>query len=114
MSDEKKVPVVYTNSVNVVTSLYDVTLRFGMQEPSSTKPQGDKDEVIEVNVTPVVNVSMSPQHSKALAALLTRYILDYEHAHGVVLPMTESVKAIWDDLIKPQEQVEAAKTSSEE
>lgn len=86
----------YANAVNVLTSVYDVTLSFRVQSPV----------VIEQGKAPVIqaseicNVRMSPQHAKALAAILLKHVIQYEKEHNINLPLPEDVRQIWDEFQK--------------
>ena len=86
----------YSNSVNVVASLYDITLSFRAQSPV----------ILDPNKAPMIqssnecNVRMSPQHAKALAALLVEQVKKYEEQFKINLPLEENIQGIWKSLIK--------------
>jgi hypothetical protein len=86
----------YANAVNVLTSIYDVTLSFRAQSPI----------VIEQGKAPVIqtselcNVRMSPQHAKALVAILLKHVIQYEIEHEITLPLPEDVRQIWNEVQK--------------
>lgn len=95
MSDE--IHNAYANSVSVTLSVYDLTLYFGTQ--SAVAVGGDKSPMMEM--VDRCHVHMSPQHAKALAALLVSNIIKYEAQHGIELPLPASVGAMWSEHIKP-------------
>lgn len=82
----------YANSVQVTTSLYDVTLHFRVQTPvfieQGQEPVAESREVCSVR--------MSPQHAKSVAALLVKHIADYEKENELDLPIPPNIKEIWD------------------
>ena len=86
----------YTNFVQVTTSLYDVTLHFGVQTPVSIE-EGQK-PVVESRE--VCSVRMSPQHAKSIAALLVKHVTEYESENGLDLPIPPNVKELWDQHCK--------------
>ena len=86
----------YANSVQVTTSLYDVTLHFRVQTAVSIE-QSQK-PVVESKE--VCNIRMSPQHAKSVAALLVKQIAEYEKDTGLDLPVPPNIKEIWDEYCK--------------
>lgn len=86
----------YANAVNVGTSVYDVTLNFRLQ--SGEKNQ--QTEEIIITVSAENNIRMSPQHAKALAALLVNHIKLYEEQFSVDLPLTPDIMKFWEDNVK--------------
>ncbi|MFW6042525.1 MAG: DUF3467 domain-containing protein [Chloroflexota bacterium] len=82
----------YANNVNVATSVYDVTLRFTTKTPVGEGDQLEQKDMAQLNVT------MSPQHAKALAAILIKHIRDYERETQIVLPLPPSVGEMWNNL----------------
>jgi hypothetical protein len=89
---EKSPDSFYTNNVNVTTSVYDVTLRF-----TTRTPFGEGEE-LKVEDMATLNVTMSPQHAKALAAILIKHVHDYEREMNIELPLTDSVRQLWDEI----------------
>jgi len=73
----------YANSVQVTTSLYDVTLHFRVQTHIFTEPE--QQPLVEARK--VCSVRMSPQHAKSVAALLIKQIAEYEKVNGLDLPI---------------------------
>ena len=67
--------VIYTNSVLVAYSLYDIVFDFGQIEESSDTKIVTKD---------LVKVFMSPQHAKVLARVLNERIEKYENRFGPI------------------------------
>ncbi len=82
----------YANSVNLITSIYDVTIQFRTQSPVSIEL--GKEPIIEA--VGLLNIRMSPQHAKALAALLVKHISDYENQYGFELPIEEKLSEFWE------------------
>ena len=66
-------PVIYANSVNIGTSLFDISLGFGQIEESTPK---------RLVVTETLRVIMSPQHAKELSRLLGEQVQGYEDRFG--------------------------------
>lgn len=71
----------YTNSINIRLSVYDVSLLFGEVEEAT------EDSFV---VRQIARVTMSPQHAKALATLLSNRLEAYERQFGP-LPDVSSV-----------------------
>jgi hypothetical protein len=86
----------YANAVNVLTSLYDVTLNFRTQSPIVA--ESGKPPMIEAFAE--CNIRMSPQHAKALAALLVRQILQYEDEFKVNLPVDPNILEFWQKYVR--------------
>lgn len=86
----------YANAVNIGTSVYDVTLNFRLQ--SGEKNQQTEELIITVSAEN--NIRMSPQHAKALAALLVNHIKGYEKQFSVNLPLTPDMMKFWEDNVK--------------
>lgn len=82
----------YANAVSVTLGIYDVALHFSTQSPVAVG--GDTPPAVVV--TDRCAIRMSPQHAKALAALLTHYILKYEKDYSVELPLPASTQDLWD------------------
>jgi hypothetical protein len=87
----------YANSVQVTTSLYDVTLYFRVQTPVFTE---DQDQEPQVESKQVCSVRMSPQQAKSVAALLVKQISDYEKENGLDLPIPPKIEEIWSKYCK--------------
>ena len=85
----------YANAVNVSSTIYDVTLNFRTQSPVFLD-QGQQ-PVIEASA--VFNVRMSPQHAKALTALLAKHIKDYEAKYRAQLPLPPELQQLWDQVM---------------
>jgi hypothetical protein len=68
-----QIPSFYTNSVQLQLSVFDLKLLFGVIV-SAAAPQP--------LMRPIAEVVMSPQHAKALAALLTAHVRGYENRFG--------------------------------
>jgi hypothetical protein len=86
----------YANAVNIGTSVYDLTLNFRLQSGEQNQQTGE----IIITVSAENNVRMSPQHAKALAALLVKHIKEYEKQFSIDLPLPPDIKKIWEDEMK--------------
>jgi len=92
----------YANAVNISASVYDVSLAFKTQSPQIDVNgnvminQGQPVIVVEGETT----IRMSPQHAKAMAALILKQVLDYEKQFNIVLPLQPELKALWEDNVK--------------
>lgn len=73
IEDPQSVPIIYTNSVQLKLSLFDLTLLIGQTV--------DSDEE-RTQVKPLIRIVMSPQHAKALATLLSGHVRGYEQTFG--------------------------------
>lgn len=100
MTDENSHSEFYANAVNVMTSVYDVTLNFRTQSPVSVDPETGE-AVIEVTRT--TNIRMSPQHAKSLAVLLVNHIAEYERKNGVTLPIPSNLQELWEGYVPSAE-----------
>ena len=74
--DATPFPVVYTNSVQVATSIYDFALDIGVVENVS------EDGTVTVRL--MQRLMMAPAHAKILARVLTENIAIYEKVWGVI------------------------------
>ncbi len=81
----------YANSVNMGIGLYDVTLIFSAQVPVIAEP--GKTAMVQSSQNCIVR--MSPQHAKALAALLVKHVKQYEQQFGMTLPLEPNIQEIW-------------------
>ena len=86
----------YANAVNIMANLYDLTLSFRAQTPVLVDPA--KPPMIQSSNE--CNVRMSPQHAKALAALLVDQVQKYEEQFNIVLPIEDNIAGIWKSLSK--------------
>ena len=68
-------PTFYANNVALKTSIFDMTMEFGVM----AEVQGDV-----LAVRNVATVIVSPQHAKAIAALLTNHVEEYEKQFGAL------------------------------
>lgn len=84
----------YANAVNISTSIYDVSLFFSIQSPVGMEKESSP--MVETSLQ--CSVRMSPQHAKALAALLVKHIRDYEKQYSVTLPLPEELHPLWKDI----------------
>lgn len=88
----------YSNSTFVTSSQYDVTFQF--QNIIAKVVQTDEEGIKTIpRVEGTCHVKMSPQHAKAVAAILVKHIKDYEQKNHVVLPMTTDTQKIWDEYV---------------
>ncbi len=72
-------PLLYSNSVGVTVSFYDIQLRFD-RVVSTSKQVGEASNVLVHQGV----VAMSPQHAKTFSALLARQIEAYESEFGKI------------------------------
>ncbi|MBK6644968.1 MAG: DUF3467 domain-containing protein [Anaerolineales bacterium] len=86
----------YANSVNVFSSLYDITLNFNAQ--SVVVIDQNKPQILQSSNE--CTIRMSPQHAKALVALLTDQIKKYEENFKFELPLEEPLLSLWKANIK--------------
>lgn len=86
----------YANAVNIGSSVYDVTLNFRLQAGELNQQNGE----IVITVSAENNIRMSPQHAKALAALLVKHIKEYEKQFEIKLPLPDDMKAVWETEVK--------------
>ena len=99
MEEEKVCRDFYANLVEVNTSVYDVTLQFKLR--SFSKDPEDIFSAIDV-----CNVRMSPQHAKALVAILLKHITNYEIDFKCELPLSPDLQKMIDDIKKEENDVE--------
>ncbi len=79
-------PTFYANNVALKTSIFDMTMVFGVM----AEVQGDV-----LAVTNVATVIVSPQHAKAIAALLTNHVEEYERQFGALpTPLSPPAKTL--------------------
>ena len=64
---------VYSNSVSLAATIWDISLVFGRSEIKSAN---------SMTTTFHTTVIMSPQHAKALSRALSKAVEDYEKQHG--------------------------------
>ena len=86
----------YANAVNIMSSLYDLTLSFRSQTPVLVDPS--KPPIIQSSNE--CNIRMSPQHAKALAALLVDQVRQYEDRFKLELPVEDNIIEIWKSIKK--------------
>lgn len=72
MADDT-VPTYYASGMDIVTSPWDITIRFSLREGPNPK-----------DLRPIANVILSPQHALVVARLLTRTIEQYEQTIGKI------------------------------
>lgn len=68
----------YANAVNMLGSVYDVTMVFRSQSPQfddAGRPLIIKDQQV-LNVSDELTVRTSPQHAKSMAALLVQQVIN--------------------------------------
>lgn len=88
----------YANFVQVLTSLYDVTLHFEIQIPVRIKEE--EELKLEIETKESCNIRMSPQHAKSVAALLIKHITEYERDNEIDLPTPPNIEEIWKKYCK--------------
>ncbi len=75
--EQDEIPTFYSNIAQAVTSPYDVILRFGRRKLETERAEG-------VTISDAIQVYMSPQHARAVMALLERQLADYEERYGPI------------------------------
>lgn len=80
----------YANSARVAASVFEVLIEFILLTPKELAADGPTAETFRVR--------MSPQHAKALAALLAKHVSEYERQFGVQLPIPGEMQQLWDEL----------------
>lgn len=68
-------PTVYANNLLLQSSVWDVTLSFGLLTGATEDT---------ITAQSVVNVILSPQHAKAVSEVLNRQIAHYEASYGPI------------------------------
>jgi hypothetical protein len=88
---QEKVPFYYTNNMNVTMSTFDFRVDIGRITESGTELQAQ--------------VSMSPQHFKALVGVLNQNLANYESLYGPIIlePNTDAIKKLQEEGIVTQE-----------
>ena len=98
---EEKTKSFYANAVNLLGSLYDLTMVFRSQSPQVD----DMGSPLIINnqpalsITDEITVRMSPQHAKSLAALLVQQVAQYEEQFHITLPLPPELEGIWKNYI---------------
>lgn len=78
LSDNKPFKV-YSNEVSLAFSSFDITMQYKHNTPDESELLG--------------TISLSPQHAKALAIVLTQNVAQYEEMFGILAePNKEAVK----------------------
>jgi hypothetical protein len=91
---ETDIPDIYTNSVRVTASLYEITMEFGLTTPGTDETRS------------ILRIRMSPQQGEALRLLLDKYLRVYgEQFHEILLP---------DDLVNRLSGIEEGTTDEHE
>lgn len=67
----------YSNEIQIALSVFDVTLQFNHNVPDNKEVLG--------------NITMSPQHAKALMSALVQNISKYEELFGTIPQPTEEM-----------------------
>lgn len=73
---EANLPTIYCNQIGIVTTSWDITLLFNEQVES--------DNAEQILVDRKAKVVMSPQHAKALVAILADNVKKYEEQVGPI------------------------------
>ena len=69
------VPTIYANNVSIKTSLWDMTIDFGLIVEATLEALVYRDEV---------TIIMSPQHAKVFAEAMTKTVEQYEQQYGPI------------------------------
>jgi len=94
----------YANGVSILVNIYDFTLDFKSQSPKLDQ----SGNILELQNQPLVEVDeeivvrMSPQHAKALAAVLTKHVIDYETRFNMTLPLPDDLNIMWKEILKKE------------
>ena len=92
---------IYVNAVNILVSLYDFSLDLRSQSPKLDQ----SGKILELQSQPLVEVTdeivvrMSPQHAKALAAVLVKHVKEYEKRFNMNLPLPDDIKSLWEESV---------------
>jgi uncharacterized protein DUF3467 len=70
----------YVNAVNIFVSIFDFEIEFLKNVPVKDDESGE----VSLQSHETGRVTMSPQHAKALAAVLTQHVAQYEENYGAV------------------------------
>ena len=89
----------YANAVNIMSSLYDLTISFRTQSPVLV----DQAKPPLIQSSSECNIRMSPQHAKALAALLVDQVRQYEATFKIELPIEDNLIPMWKSIGKKVE-----------
>lgn len=92
----------YANAVNLLGSVYDITMVFRSQSPQLDvmgQPIIIKEKPA-LSIADEITVRMSPQHAKSVAALLVQQIVSYEKQFGIKLPLPPDMQGVWNDYLK--------------
>ncbi|NPV86949.1 MAG: hypothetical protein HPY45_13190 [Anaerolineae bacterium] len=88
----------YATGVGLAFNVYNCTLQFRQELPEI--PQDTETRGVNFLNHAQLSVLMSPQNAKALAALLTHFVLDYEKNLHVTLPIPDEMQKMWQEHIK--------------
>lgn len=80
----------YANTARMATSVYEVLIELARVTPAEMTAG-----VVEVET---MRVRMSPQHAKALAAMLVKHVREYERQYGVQLKVPDEMQALWNEI----------------
>jgi hypothetical protein len=75
--DGHHVPEIYANYMTTSWSMYDIRARLGQLVPSG---DGPRDFVVEERAA----ITLTWQHAKQIATILSRLVADYERANGEI------------------------------
>lgn len=75
--EEKNDKRIYSNRVDIVSSVYDVILKFSVAVPRKDEAGKTVEELSHQ-----IDVYMSPQHAKVFAKVILEQIQGYESVHG--------------------------------
>lgn len=74
----------YTNNTEIGMTSYDLSLKFAVIDHADADGLHVRDQAI---------ISMSMHHAKAVARILTAYVAQFEHQHGLLSPLdTEAIE----------------------
>lgn len=88
--ETKEIPTFYANVAQMTTSPYDVIMTFGRRKPG-------RDEEGGLVIADAIQVYMSPQHARSVAALLERQLAIYAELYGPIPSDTARAEEAADD-----------------
>jgi hypothetical protein len=89
---------VYANGVQVISSPFEFVLELSL---TTVKLSQIPNRLPDTHAQVVARVRLSPHHAKAVAALLTQNVIEFERNWGE-LGIPPELGTIWDNVIKGQ------------
>lgn len=88
--ETEEIPTFYANVAQMTTSPYDVIMTFGRR-------RAERDEEGGLVIADAIQVYMSPQHARSVAALLERQLATYAELYGPIPSETARVEEAADE-----------------